>query len=155
MKIAFTGHRPNKLGGYDDKTNKRTEVLNKIQKYLSDDYIKEMSFISGMALGVDQWIAEFAIEKNIDFDAYIPFKGQELAWPKSSQEHYHELLKKAKNIKYICEPGYAPWKMQKRNESMVNDCDILIAVWDESSGGTANCVKYAEKMKKTIYRIIP
>jgi len=155
MNIAFTGHRPHKLGGYDNETNKRTDILDKIEKYISEEKFKDITFISGMALGVDQWIAEFAIAHYINFKAYIPFKGQESVWQKQDQEHYYELLKYAESIKYVCEGGYAAWKLQKRNVAMVNDCDLLIAIWDGSSGGTANCVKYAEKINKTIKRIIP
>ena len=45
--------------------------------------------------------------------------------------------------------------MQERNEWMVNNCDVLIAVWDGTSGGTANCVKYAESLQLDIRRINP
>lgn len=45
--------------------------------------------------------------------------------------------------------------MQKRNEWMVDNCDILIAVWDKSPGGTKNCVDYAESKKKQIIYINP
>ena len=45
--------------------------------------------------------------------------------------------------------------MQKRNEYMVDLADRVIAVWDGSKGGTANCVKYAEKVGKEIIRIEP
>ena len=42
--------------------------------------------------------------------------------------------------------GYAAWKMQKRNQFMVDHSNLLIAVWDGSSGGTSNCVAYAKKI---------
>jgi uncharacterized phage-like protein YoqJ len=45
--------------------------------------------------------------------------------------------------------------MQKRNEYMVDNSDIVIAVWDGSKGGTYNCVKYAEKLGKKIIVINP
>ena len=45
--------------------------------------------------------------------------------------------------------------MQKRNEYMVDKCDILLAVWDGSAGGTNNCVKYARKLDKEIIIIDP
>ena len=32
---------------------------------------------------------------------------------------------------------------------------FLIAVWDGSSGGTANCIKYAKNMNKNIIHIDP
>ena len=45
--------------------------------------------------------------------------------------------------------------MQKRNEYMVDLADKVIAVWNGSTGGTYNCVKYAEKCGKEIIRIVP
>lgn len=159
MKIAFTGHRPDKLGGYDNKTNKRTlfmEALNfALAKRAAFIERKDILIISGMALGTDQWAAEWAIDHFIDWVAYIPFPGQESAWPKESQEYYNNLLSTAKDKKYICGPGYAPWKMQKRNQAMVDDCDLLIAFFDGSSGGTKNCVDYARSVKKEIIIISP
>jgi uncharacterized phage-like protein YoqJ len=150
MKIAFTGHRPNKLGGYDPKTNKYEWFINTLHSFIKQIKETNIEFISGMALGIDQWAAEYAIHQGIPFHAYIPFEGQEKMWPESSKNTFRKILSKAASVKYICDPGYAPYKMQKRNEAMVDDCDLLIAVWDGSKGGTYNCVKYAEKIGKEI-----
>ena len=40
--------------------------------------------------------------------------------------------------------------MQLRNEAMVNDCDLLLALWNGTSGGTANCIRYANSVKREI-----
>lgn len=151
MIVVFTGHRPNKLGGYDDKKNFR-RIFDEIVGALCVEY---QTIISGMALGIDTWAAELAIKLDIPFKAYVPFRNQECMWPKESQSRYAFLLHKAQEIKYICSPGYAAWKMQKRNEAMVNDCDLLIAIWDGTSGGTGNCVRYAQSINKKIMRINP
>ena len=45
--------------------------------------------------------------------------------------------------------------MQRRNEYMVDKADTLIAVWNGTSGGTANCVKYAKKKGVDIVRLDP
>jgi uncharacterized phage-like protein YoqJ len=90
--------------------------------------------------------------------AAVPFEGQEKKWPKSSQDLYNEILAYPKCVKKIvCEGGYEVWKMQKRNEWMVDNADYLVAVWDNSEGGTANCVRYARKKlpKERIIQIIP
>jgi uncharacterized phage-like protein YoqJ len=47
------------------------------------------------------------------------------------------------------------WVYQKRNEWMVDHAQMVIAVWDGSSGGTANCVKYALKQGKRVWQINP
>lgn len=160
MIIAFTGHRPHKLGGYNDRTNFKSKFDKLVMKIFTDNFMNEfrnnnLEIITGMALGVDTWAAYFAISCKIPFRAYIPFSGQEKMWPTESQSMYRLLLTKASKIKYICDPGYAAWKMQKRNEAMINDCDILVAIWDGTSGGTGNCVKYAQSIKKQIVRFNP
>ena len=41
------------------------------------------------------------------------------------------------------------------NEWMIDNSAVVISVWDGTSGGTANCVKYAKKQKTKIWRITP
>ena len=108
-----------------------------------------------MALGVDQWAAHIAHKLGIPFIAAIPFEGQEKAWPEKSQKVYR-LLRKLADEEVIVSPGdYSAAKMQVRNEWMVDHCDTLIAVWNGTSGGTGNCVKYAKSQHKSMYQIDP
>jgi uncharacterized phage-like protein YoqJ len=152
MIVSFTGHRSHKLGGYGD-----SELQQKVRKALHEELVKlsPAKAISGMALGVDQWAAEICGELEIPFIAAVPFKGQERMWPQASKEHYFALLEQANSVCYICDPGYEPWKMQQRNEWMIDNSDCVIAVWDGTNGGTGNCVKYAQSIGKTIHRINP
>lgn len=108
-----------------------------------------------MALGVDTLAAEVCLENNIPLVAAIPFKGQENIWPKESREKYYSILEQCEYVEYICDPGYAPWKMNRRNEWMVDHSNKLIAVFDGSKGGTFNCIQYALKKKKEIVYIDP
>lgn len=62
----------------------------------------------------------------------------------------------AANKVVVCSGGYAAFKMQKRNEYLVDHCDKLIAIYDGSLfGGTYNCVKYANSVSKQIIVIKP
>lgn len=45
--------------------------------------------------------------------------------------------------------------MQNRNKKMVDACDKLIAIFDGTNGGTANCVNYAKYINKEIIIINP
>lgn len=153
FKVAVTGHRPNKLGGYDWNSPKRVWVREKLKDKIIQ--IKPEVAISGMALGVDQEYAFLCHQMGIPFIAAIPFEGQEKAWPKSSQDFYTYLLGVAKEVVIVSKGGYAAYKMQVRNEWMVDNCQTLIAVWDGTAGGTGNCVEYAEKIGRQIERINP
>lgn len=153
MIIAFTGSRPNKLGGYKTPNPIFNKVCKGIEKYLIE--LQPEKIISGMAQGTDIWAAKIAVKLKIPFIAAIPFIGQESIWPASSQEEYHSLLKLAAKQVIVSKGTYSAEKMQVRNQWMVDNSDLLIAVWDGSSGGTANCVKYAKSKNKTIMVIDP
>lgn len=153
--IMITGHRPNKLGGYKWNPTQQwvQQELNRAVKFFYR--AGERDFMSGMALGVDQWFAATVLEMQANLYCVIPFEGQESIWPSQSQQEYRSLLNRAQHVTTLNGKGYAPWKMQARNEYMVNNSDHIIAVWDGTSGGTANCVRYAETRDKPIYRIDP
>ena len=128
----------------------KTEIL----KTLAKENPTEL--ISGMALGIDTLFALIALEKGIPLVAAIPCDGQERMWPAGSQQQYYMILQNPLVTKVVVSPGpYATWKMQKRNEWLVDNSDKLIAVYDGSGGGTGNCVQYAEKVGREIIRINP
>lgn len=149
MIIAGTGHRPDKLGGYNNEA-----FLHLVK--ICEDYLRVENpdlVISGVALGFDMALFQAALNLDISVRAAVPFKGQEVKWSDKSQTYYHNLLRKASEIVYVCDPGYASWKMQKRNEYMTNECSKLVACWDGSEGGTGNCVAYALSKSKPVDNI--
>lgn len=145
MIIAGTGHRPDKLGGYNAPTIMRVTKL--ASTYLQ--HVKPELVISGMAQGWDMCLAQACVHNGIPFDAYIPFVGQEQVWPQAARLYYHELLKLARRVE-ICSPGgFSTIAMTRRNRRMVDDCDKLVALWDGTAGGTGNCIAYANFARKS------
>ena len=153
MIVAFTGHRPDKLGGYKLPNDTYIKVCQKIDEALTE--LKPEKVITGMALGVDQWAAAVAYRKKIPFLAASPFENQECKWPEASQKAYRLLRRLAAEEVIVCPGGYEASKMQTRNEWMVDHCDLLIAVWNGTKGGTANCVQYAQSVARQILFINP
>lgn len=141
--IAVTGHRPDKLGGYSRAVF--IELVNLAKHHLVEHQPDEV--ITGMALGWDQAVAEACRQLNIPFIAAIPFKGQESMWPRESRAYYRELLSCAKEVVEVSPPGYAAWKMLRRNEWMVCRATRVLALWNGTSGGTANAVAYAHELE--------
>jgi uncharacterized phage-like protein YoqJ len=103
-----------------------------------------------MALGVDTWAAETCVELGIPFVAALPCDGMESPWPLPSQERFRALLNKTKEIHVVSPGPYKHWKMQRRNEWMVDRCDILMSVFDGSPGGTYNCLAYAAEVQRRV-----
>ena len=161
MVVGVSGHRPSKMPrayGYDYNNKQWTELKNKFKKLLIE--WKCTKAVTGMALGVDTVFALAVIELkqegyNIHLHCAIPCKNHSSKWPKESQELYQYILSQADSIHIVTDEEYKPYLMQVRNEYMVDISDIMIAVWDGSKSGTGNCVEYALKQKKKVYRICP
>lgn len=139
MIVAATGHRPDKLGGYGERT--RTNLLLLATEYLAN-HLPE-TVISGVALGWDQAMATAAIGRGIPLIAAVPFKGQEVIWPEPAQVRYNWLLARAAEVVVVSPGGHSNDKLQARNRWMVDRAAGMVALWNGSSGGTANCVRYA------------
>lgn len=149
MIVAGTGHRPNKLGGYNNESF--LKLVSIAEEWLHE--AKPTKVISGMAQGWDQALAQAAINCSIPFIAAVPFEGQESRWTEKGQKYFNKLLQKAESIKYVSEKGYSPYKMQLRNEWMVDNCDLVLAMWDGTDGGTGNCIKYTQKTNKKMVNL--
>jgi uncharacterized phage-like protein YoqJ len=158
MRIAVTGHRPDKLGG---EYNVKGPYTQHIHTQLKDAIatLKPTLMISGLALGVDTIWALLAMELSIPLMAVIPFPSQDNKWGRESQKLYailKEYARKTGGLKVTGTDPYEYWKMDIRNQYMVNNCDLLIAVYNgDKKGGTFNCLTYAESVEKPILKINP
>lgn len=159
----FTGHRPNVFGTYDEsdpdiiwvKRNLAAAILMCFERFETREWI------SGGALGVDQWAAEIVLwlkeHKGMDLRLVImkPFRSQHIKWIEQAQERFLRICDAADDV-IECQPDpYAPWKMQFRNKEMVKRSKLCLAVWNGNAGGTGNCVQYAKFKKRPILRIDP
>lgn len=147
--ICGTGHRPSKLGGYDNST--RNNLIRLAMYGLNR--IKPALVISGMALGWDQALAQGAWDLGIPFEAYVPCISQDSKWSGLDRARYAVLLSKAKKVVYVTNHVYTDTCMQERNIAMVEASDGVLALWDGSDGGTANCITYAKTIPKPIFNL--
>ena len=142
--MGVTGHRPERIIGYseDRLLDLAFAVLEKYQP---------RKVITGMALGWDLAIAKTCVSLDIPFIAAVPFIGQESLWKSDDIKLYRYILSFADKVEIISDGGYSARKMQKRNEFIVNNSDIIISLWDgKKYGGTWNCINYARKSEKKI-----
>lgn len=148
---CFTGKRPQNLPwGYNEDDLRcmilKDKLKQTIERAVQNGYTH---FISGMALGVDTWAAILVLElkkqhPDISLEAAIPCKNQALKWNRRDREQYNSLLAKCDKVTYISE-SYTPYCMIERNMYMVDNSSLLIAVYDNSGGGSGNTLKYAER----------
>lgn len=147
FKIAFTGHRPQKL-------NCKTEGIKQaLYQFLEQQKEKhgKLIVISGGALGVDQYAAEIARELNIPYVMILPFPVQVMGkmWNNGTREHLKDIINGAVKT-YVVQKTFSFEGYQRRNESMVDHCDLLCAVWNGTKGGTKNCIDYAKEVGRKI-----
>ena len=154
-KVSFTGHRPEKLPFFSEDDPMLADLKNRL-KIQSEKVINEGSdcFFSGMARGVDLWCAEIVIElkqkyPQIKLTAVIPCKSQSSKWSTEDKKRYETVLKQCDKVVYTSE-SYSQNCMLKRDRALVELCDILVAVFDGSNGGTKYTVDYAGKMHRKV-----
>jgi len=147
MIVAITGHREEKLK--IDKAEAK-EILR--ERLVQMDAHK---VIVGMANGIDLYAAEVAEELGLDLVCARPWAGHT---PRvADKEAYERALAYASLVVNVdpSEEYAGPWVYQKRNEWMVNHANSTLAIWNGSPGGTANCVKYAEKLGRPMLIVNP
>ena len=151
-RCCFTGHRPEKLHKPEEQIKKGLEVA--ILQAVDDGFI---TFISGMARGVDIWAAEIVLrfrESNpaIHLVAASPYRGFESRWSADWQSRYNAILQKADLVKFVC-LSYSRDCFQRRNEWMVDRSARVIAVYNREPGGTRNTIDYAKSLEIDCFRI--
>lgn len=158
---CVTGHRPENLGGYDP---------NPLQDWVRGELAKVLRqlrlagsryFICGGAQGTDWIAAEEVISlrrcySDVRLILALPFVRYTNRWPEALTRKFQEtILAQADEWLYVSEGPGARWKYQVRNVWMVDRSARVVAVWDQSSGGTANTYKYARLLKRPISQINP
>ena len=89
---CFTGHRPEKLSV--DENEARILLKKEIRHSINDGFI---TFISGMARGIDIWAAETVLKlkkegNDIHLLCACPFEGFEKCWSDNWKENYRSIL---------------------------------------------------------------
>lgn len=154
--IFVTGHRPDKLFGYNLNHPNWVRMKNEFKRILIDQKCK--IGVSGMALGVDQVYAIAVLELKdsgypIKLHCAVPCLNQEKLWLPQSRRLYKQILSLSDEVIYVTNSEYTKSCMELRNRYMVDNYDGGIVVYDGSSGGTANCFDYIKKKQKPYYLI--
>lgn len=148
-RCCFTGHRPEKLNMSETEVIAWLEA--EIRKAIADGFV---TFISGMARGVDIWAAEIVLRlrdegQPIHLICASPFVGFENSWQEDWKRRYTEVLRKADIVKFVCK-SYSRACFQIRNEWMVDRSSRVVAVYNGEPGGTKNTLAYAEAHERQI-----
>ena len=139
LKVAVTGHRSERIRGKENQI--QNWVINQFNELKKRD--KKLVLLDGMAQGVDQIAAVAAINHKVQVCCYFPYKHK-----LHPLESY--IVDNALEVRYEYE-DYQKECYLKRDQHMVNDCDVLLVVWDGNKiGGTWYTYQYARKNGKEI-----
>lgn len=173
VHIGFTGHRPGKLGGYDILSQGYINLQHDLEAYIERNL--EMFDIvighTGLALGGDTiWSKAILAMKEkyprrVFFHADIPMMEQAEAWFKQSDiDFWYEQIERADfktvygslaGVEKHERRELASKLLNLRNEGMLDHSDVLLALYDGTSGGTENAVKYAKKINLVTHSVHP
>ena len=155
---CFTGHRPQKLPfGYNEEDERCVELKEKLKKEIIRQ-IEENGvshFITGMALGMDMYAAEAVLQlkeiyTDITLEAAIPCETQSSKWAEYLRDRYFSIAEKC-DTETLLSTKYTRDCMHKRDEYMVDNSDVVIALYIEGTpGGTKYTVDYAKKKGRDI-----
>ncbi len=139
VTLSFTGHRPEKLKNIPAITGMYERLLTK----WSEKY--ELTIVVGGARGIDTIVGLVAAKMGLPVTLALPFIG-------CNPTDNNELMKYSNvTVVHVSEKPYTDnSQYQKRNTWMVDHSDMLIAYWNGTPGGTANCVRYAQRVGKKI-----
>ena len=151
-RCCFTGHRPEKLIRSEAEIKKDLEAA--ILQAINDGFV---TFITGMARGVDIWAAEMVLQlrkqnPNLHLITASPYEGFESRWTEDWKVRYNTVMEQADLIRYVCK-GYSKACFQIRNEWMVDRSARVIAVYNGEPGGTRNTIEKKKKNKVECFKI--
>lgn len=149
MTCCFTGHRPGKLPwGYQEEDPRCEALKRKLRQMVEDAYRSGFRhFLSGMALGCDQFFAEAVLDfsqeqPDVTLEAAIPFPGQDERWPEQDRIRYRSILERC-SARTVIQSWYSWDCMFRRNRYMVDNSSRLLAVYNGEEGGTLQTITYA------------
>lgn len=158
ISCAFTGHRPERLPwGYEEEDSRclqfKIDLETQMRRLLQSGI---RHFITGMALGADQYFAEIVLAmqeegEDVTLECAIPCVTQSSGWSLLQKERYANILNRAQ-FETLVQHDYSRGCMMRRNRYMVERANTLIAAYDGNpKGGTARTIAYAMERDANLF----
>lgn len=158
--LCVTGHRPNKLWGYDFSHPNYARLSQWFREKLTAFGNGEaFTAINGGAQGADLIFGAVCLELRdeglpIKCVMAVPCEGQEKVWPREGQERYFRVKNRMDEVITLAD-AYDASVMLKRDVWMVEHSDFVLAVFDGSSGGTGHTVAAAKRLEVPVLALDP
>lgn len=166
IRIGVTGHRT---------VTARPEILREIHKVVAvvdrilENTPHQYRIISPLAEGADRIVAETILGwvggdmvLPPALDVILPFEKEEYVQDfrtQSSRDEFENLLEKSASMIVLAAQGTREEGYENVGHTVVDRCDLLIAIWDGKSaggrGGTSDIVDYARESGRAYVHIDP
>lgn len=161
--VALTGHRPNKLDGYKLNTPFYRALTSWLVHIVETGLTKHphLTLHSGLALGADTVWSHVILAMReqypdrITFVAEVPVMTQSSQWPSTVDKNFWQKQIDSADLVNVYAGSYTPAAMTLRNEGMIGAAQLVLAVWDGSTGGTGHAVRFAERSNIQVFRMTP
>ncbi|MDP3069477.1 MAG: hypothetical protein Q8N18_04270 [Opitutaceae bacterium] len=153
--VGFTGHRL--LADEPGVARTIADVLRELQREAPGEWIA----LSSAAAGADLLFVHAALDLGLGWEAVLPLPLVDFERDFSPEEWrpVQALLARAERIEVATEPGSREEAYLTGGFEIVNNTDVLLAVWDglpaRGKGGTADVVAYARAMGRPLVIINP
>ena len=159
MKVALTGHRPQRLGMPDDELDDKWEeirdwIVKNLIQMLQTTLLEDgqlLDIYCGMASGSDILFGMTSVFLKagnvipVKIHCVLPCKDYN-----SSHKYYNDIKLLADEWIELSDEFYKGCD-NVRDQYMVDHCDVLLAVWDGiKSGGVWSTIRKAQKAGKQI-----
>jgi hypothetical protein len=136
MRVAITGHR--------DLSPGTADLVRTAMEGLLVPHGAEVVGVSCLAPGADQIFAETVLRLGGRLEAIVPAREYGSALPPPDRARFEGLLDRADPVRRLSHDAPSPAVYAAANEVMLEDADVLVAVWDgepsRGPGGTAEVV---------------
>lgn len=165
LVLGFLSPGPDKLWGYRLSSLKYQVLKNKL-KDIVERALKKYTHIelhSGLALGADTLWANLIIElqsiygdEAISFVADIPSANQADTWTTKDRDKWNDFLTQANTVNnYYKEGMQYTDALIARDNGIIDQSDLLIAIYDETVPAIKRTLEYATNTNTRIYCIKP
>ena len=153
--VGFSGHR--NLSNPAGVAQAIATILDELRREAPGEWIA----LSSAAAGADLLFVRTALEQGLGWEASLPLPlvDFERDFPPEEWLEVKALLARAERLEIAAEPGSRDEAYLSGGFEIVNNCDVLLAVWDgqpaRGKGGTADVVAYARAMGRPVVIINP
>lgn len=146
--------------GHQDIPRSARHLVRRGVRDVLHDVEPPIRIVTSLAAGADQLVATEAMQIGGLIEAIIPSQNYETTFPTSeARTKYRRLLSEARSVVTLSFPAPSEEAYWEAGKTVVNRCEILIAVWDgqpaRGLGGTADVVRYARERGREVHIVWP